>query len=59
MKIRDAKPGEIVTIAEGPAKGRRIRIVAKSVSQPGKVGVRGADDNGDWQAVRGDLEVKR
>lgn len=52
VKIRDVKPGTTVTIKEGPAKGRKIRIVAKGSD---RVAVTG---QGQDQVVRGDLEVE-
>lgn len=53
MKIRDAKPGDTVTIKEGPATGRVIRVLAKGTD---RVAVSGGAGQG--QVVRGDLEVE-
>jgi hypothetical protein len=53
MRIKDANPGDTVTITEGPAKGREVKIIAKGTGKI--VGVHG---QGQGQTVRGDLKVK-
>src|SRR5690606_32967271 len=53
MRIKDANPGDTVTITEGPAKGREVKIIAKGNGK--LVAVHGG---GQGQTVRGDLKVK-
>lgn len=52
MKITDKTPGEKVTIAEGPAQGREVRLIMKT---PNFAVIH---DGSDGQTVRGDLEVE-
>lgn len=55
-EIRNVSPGTIVTIAEGPARGRRVKVVA--VGKGKVVGVTGVEkgEHGS-QTVRGSLKV--
>ena len=53
MKIRDVEPGKEVEITRGPAKGRKVRVIAKGNGN--RVAIH---DGKDGQTVQGDLEVK-
>src|SRR5690606_20506217 len=53
MRIKDANPGDTVTITEGPAKGREVKIIAKGNGR--LVAVHGG---GQGQTVRRTTKLK-
>lgn len=57
MKISDAKSGQKVTVATGPAAGREVEIGHLQVVNGKTISVKDPR-TGETQSVRADLEVK-